>query len=132
MMGATPRFRMTLSLLDYSPSKRERYVLRVIIETVEEFSALPYQLVVERRSSGSLVDFTIRGLAINWQPSTIPSSAAYIEDIGIEHEGSVTIAVWRADNVCSIPIALEHGKLRIIEHPKQPTFLEVRLADSDH
>ncbi|MCS7000572.1 MAG: hypothetical protein RML15_01470 [Bacteroidota bacterium] len=128
-MSALPQYRLTIRMLEYAPGKRERYTLRVTIETIQEFSALPYDLVVEHSWSGSVHTFRIRGLAIrNMLPSS-PRVASYVEDFSVEHDGSLTITVIRADSVFSVPILLHRGKVQL-GASLIPTFIDVELSSS--
>lgn len=119
---------MRLRLLDYAPGKKERYLLRVAIETVEVFANLPYQLVVEHALRGSMLTFQIRGLAIGNTFPYGPQVASYVNDIVIERDGELTVTVSRSAIVQSFSLVFERGNMRL-SRPPSGTLLDVQVDD---
>jgi hypothetical protein len=125
-MERATQFRLTLRLLEYTPSRSERYHFRVHLETVEQFAALPYALVVEHKASGNMHTFHIRGITLSDTFGAHVGNAAYVEDISIKRDGEVRIIVTRASQMQAVPLVLEHGNVRLAEEGTGG-FVEVRL-----
>jgi len=127
-MERATHYRLTLRFLEYTPSRSERYHFRVYLETVEQFSALPYALVVEHKASENIHTFHIRGITLRDTLGTHVGNAAYVEDISIKRDGEARIVVMRASQIQAVPLMLEHGRVRLAEEGIGG-FVEVRLVD---
>lgn len=125
-MERATQFRLTLRLLEYTPGRTERYHFRVQLETLEQFSALPYTLVVEHKASESMHTFHIRGITLSDRLGGNVGHASYIEDIAITRDGEARIIVMRSSQMQTVSLMLEHGNVRLAEEGISG-FVEVRL-----
>lgn len=128
-MSAPSQYRMKLRLLGYMPGRKERYLLRVVIETAEVFAALPYKLLVEHAHHGTVLTFNIRGLAIGNTFPNQPQAASYVNDIVVERDGEVMITISRSNMMQSFSLIFERGSMQI-SRPPTGKLLDVQVENS--